>query len=52
MHGEDACQGQCEWKEPFRDGSVLEPLIRMRKDDAADEESTAKSGTLKWRDDE
>ena len=30
----------------------MEPLIRMHKDDAADEESTAKSWTLKWRDDE
>ena len=33
-------------------GSVLEPFIRMHKDDAANEESTAKSWTLKWRDDE
>ena len=45
-------KGLCEQKQPFRDGSVLEPLIRMRKDDGANKESTAMSWTLKWRDEE
>ena len=39
-------------KQPFRDGSVLEPLIRMHMDVGANEVSIAMSLTLKKRDEE
>ena len=39
-------------KQPIRDGSVLEPLIRMHMDVGASEESIAMSLTLKKRDEE
>ena len=39
-------------KQPFLKGSVLEPLIRVRMDDGTEEESTAMSWALKWREEE
>ena len=39
-------------EKPFWNGSVLEPLIGMCMEDGADDESTAMSWTLKWRDEE
>jgi len=39
-------------KEPSLNGSVLEPLIRMRMEDGAEEESTAISWALKLREEE
>ena len=39
-------------KHSFWDSSDLEPWICMHMDDGADEESTAMSWTLKWRDEE
>ena len=39
-------------KRAFPGRVCLGALDLMHKDDAADEESTAKSWTLKWRDDE
>ena len=35
-------------KQPFRNGSVLEALIRTRKQDGLESESTEMSLTLKW----
>ena len=39
-------------KQPFLNGSVLDPLIHMHMDDGAEEESTAMSWALNWREEE